>query len=459
MRELEYSEYAQRQRILKRNFATQVLTEQASDVSSESESPPEPVNWENGPKYQEVEGIRSIPKKLILADFLEPFEAPPTNRDELVRHTLREEHRYHNQRREHAIMPVRDWRDVPDKDNHNNDGFNAKYCDETDEVSLTGKAGLTNLGATCYQNSILQALYVTDQYRKYLMKIESEVSTTRALKSTFSKMEASSTTVQTRPFVANLAAMWKSNRQEDASEFAKYLLDDIFEGTRKGDKSVPVNTAAGQILEPNFGGVTRTRVVCNACGSVTKRYQSFIELALWFTDEKTTTTESQLASFLAPEQLQGHNAYQCSSCNELREARKQTSIVRSPDNLMICYKRFAFDTKTLTRRKILTTTACPEILSVPVSIEADPDSKESEEEGKTEESVIKVNYQLYAAVMHSGRSATCGHYYTIGRHSTNPQTWYQFNDSFVSFSSFDAINSLYFTNDVPYLLFYRQIKR
>lgn len=120
--------------MLSRNFTTQVLTEQASDVSSESESPPEPVNWENGPKYQEVEGIRSIPKKLILADFLEPYVAPPTDRDELVRHTLREEHRYHNQRREHAIMPVRDWRDMPDKDNHNNDGFNAKYCDETDEA-------------------------------------------------------------------------------------------------------------------------------------------------------------------------------------------------------------------------------------------------------------------------------------------------------------------------------------
>jgi ubiquitin carboxyl-terminal hydrolase 36/42 len=211
-------------------------------------------------------------------------------------------------------------------------------------------------------------------------------------------------------------------------------------------------------VEPNFGGVTRTRVICNSCGSVTKRYQSFIELALWFIDDKTTTTESQLASFLAPEQLSGHNAYQCASCNGLRPAQKQTSIVRSPENLMICYKRFAFDTKTLTRRKILTTTTCPEILSVPVNIEADPESKESEGDGKAEEVAVKVKYQLYAAVMHSGRSAQCGHYYTIGRHSTNPETWYQFNDSFVSFSSFEAINSSYFTNDVPYLLFYRKIK-
>jgi ubiquitin carboxyl-terminal hydrolase 35/38 len=75
------------------------------------------------------------------------------------------------------------------------------------QVSLTGKAGLTNLGATCYQNSILQALYVTDQYRKYLMSTDSDVSTTKALKIAFSKMEASSTTVQTQPFVSNLAAM------------------------------------------------------------------------------------------------------------------------------------------------------------------------------------------------------------------------------------------------------------
>lgn len=113
-------------------FASQVKQEQDSEVSSESESPPEPI-WEDGPKYQEVEGKRSIPKKLILADFLEPYVAPPTDRDELVRHTIREEQRYHNQRREHAIMPVRDWRDQPSKDNQKNDRFNAKYCHEADE--------------------------------------------------------------------------------------------------------------------------------------------------------------------------------------------------------------------------------------------------------------------------------------------------------------------------------------
>jgi len=132
LRELEYSEYVQRDRMLSRKFFSEVRKEQDSEVSSESESPPEPV-WEDGPKYQEVEGKRSIPQKLILADFLEPYVAPPTDRDELVRHTLREEHRYHNQRREHAIMPVRDWRDQPPKDNHKNDRFNAKYCDQADE--------------------------------------------------------------------------------------------------------------------------------------------------------------------------------------------------------------------------------------------------------------------------------------------------------------------------------------
>ena len=79
-------------------------------------------------------------------------------------------------------------------------------------------------------------------------------------------------------------------------------------------------------------------------------------------------------------------------------------------------------------------------------------------------------YILYGAIIHSGKSAEFGHYYSIARNSSeaiNEYTnnnkkeskWYMFNDSRVSNSSFKSISNLkkYFKNDVPYMLFYQRI--
>lgn len=40
--------------------------------------------------------------------------------------------------------------------------FSSKYMDR----SMTGFAGLQNLGATCYLNSFVQSLYMTPEFRK-----------------------------------------------------------------------------------------------------------------------------------------------------------------------------------------------------------------------------------------------------------------------------------------------------
>merc|ERR1712176_1412742 len=82
-----------------------------------------------------------------------------------------------------------------------------------------------------------------------------------------------------------------------------------------------------------------------------------------------------------------------------------------------------------------------------------------------------VKYLLYSAVIHSGRSAEFGHYYTIGRHvkkslkaynengEIDNGIWYMFNDRNVSMSTYDKLCKVshYYRTDVPYLLFYRRI--
>ena len=83
-------------------------------------------------------------------------------------------------------------------------------------------------------------------------------------------------------------------------------------------------------------------------------------------------------------------------------------------------------------------------------------------------------YSLYAIVVHSGYSSDGGHYYTYARQPPNltsedgpeaeeavnkSSTWYIFNDSKVSFTTFDSFKTISkrFPRDTAYLLFYQKV--
>ena len=98
------------------------------------------------------------------------------------------------------------------------------------------------------------------------------------------------------------------------------------------------------------------------------------------------------------------------------------------------------------------------------------------------ESQDDVAYVLYAAVVHNGSDAQCGHYYTIARHSSDAHTcyrnfvaaavaarnenkatgalkggnWYKFDDANVTRSSHQHLVSLPF-RDTVYMLFYLRV--
>ena len=82
----------------------------------------------------------------------------------------------------------------------------------------------------------------------------------------------------------------------------------------------------------------------------------------------------------------------------------------------------------------------------------------------------KTRYALYAIVVHSGYSSDGGHYYTYAREppaqdeeedgqEDKSSTWYVFNDSKVSYSSFESFKSVSkkLPRDVAYQLFYRKL--
>ncbi|KAJ1065848.1 hypothetical protein K5549_007843 [Capra hircus] len=153
--------------------------------------------------------------------------------------------------------------------------------------------------------------------------------------------------------------------------------------------------------------------------------------------------------FLSPERLTSENRYHCESCASLQDAEKVVELSQGPRYLILTLLRFSFDLRTMRRRKIL-----DDLLRLPLA------------GGRGQA------YDLCSVVVHSGLSSESGHYYCYAREGAarpapapgaaeRPEPdnqWYLFNDTRVSFSSFESVSNVtsFFPKDTAYVLFYRQ---
>ncbi|XP_043308594.1 ubiquitin carboxyl-terminal hydrolase 35 [Cervus canadensis] len=157
--------------------------------------------------------------------------------------------------------------------------------------------------------------------------------------------------------------------------------------------------------------------------------------------------------FLSPERLTSENRYHCESCASLQDAEKVVELSQGPRYLILTLLRFSFDLRTMRRRKILDDVSVPLLLRLPLA------------GGRGQA------YDLCSVVVHSGLSSESGHYYCYAREGAarpapapgteRPEPdnqWYLFNDTRVSFSSFESVSNVtsFFPKDTAYVLFYRQ---
>ncbi|KAM9220143.1 ubiquitin carboxyl-terminal hydrolase 35 [Dugong dugon] len=158
--------------------------------------------------------------------------------------------------------------------------------------------------------------------------------------------------------------------------------------------------------------------------------------------------------FLSPERLTAENRYYCDSCASLQDAEKAVELSQGPCYLILTLLRFSFDLRTMRRRKILDDVSIPLLLRLPLA------------GGRGQA------YDLCSVVVHSGVSSESGHYYCYAREGAarpppslgmadrpEPENqWYLFNDTRVSFSSFESVSNVtsFFPKDTAYVLFYRQ---
>lgn len=253
------------------------------------------------------------------------------------------------------------------------------------------------------------------------------------------------------------------------------------------------------LIETMFGGTLITRIRCLQCHCISEKEEPFTDLSLAFCPSATSQCSSQserpseepkglyqgsvnggseilepgsgasqaasvhsvpvrnepsltvpdmVNYFLAPEILDGDNAYFCEKCSSLQRAEKTMKVVSAPEYLILTLLRFSYDAKCHVRRKILENVTIPPLMRLPVRSRLKPSESfpasspqhaecpegsenlakklkpsqkdEEDERKKTEQmdgdgSVQPVLYVLSSVVVHSGVSSESGHYYSYGR--------------------------------------------
>ena len=204
--------------------------------------------------------------------------------------------------------------------------------------------------------------------------------------------------------------------------------------------------------------------------------------------------------YLHPEKLTGENQYHCNKCKSLQDGVKTMKILEGPKHLMCTLMRFKYDRKLNRKSKVFTDVKYELDLRIPVTkmetndetgptkIKINPPSEKAIDTVRIKDKNIinqlqkpKITdqilagdelYSLYAIVVHSGYSSDGGHYFTYSKVPKNTEEtsdstdkpiddlWYIFNDSKVTFSTFESfINmSKKFPVDTAYVLFYQKVE-
>ncbi|KDO28821.1 hypothetical protein SPRG_20024 [Saprolegnia parasitica CBS 223.65] len=312
--------------------------------------------------------------------------------------------------------------------------------------------GLSNLGNTCYLNSVLQCLLYSPALVQYLLpratakampQLKSGFAAEKVMARLIAQMHASNAprVVQPRELVVNLkqiAKFFRIGRQEDSHEFFRHLLDAMHKQALKAaglkDDNSPMSLST--LVRSVFGGSLRSYVQCAKCKYVSERLEPFLDLSLEISSGISTIANA-LRHFTAVETLDTENAWKCSGCSQRSRASKGLSIHSVPNALVLHLKRFD-----VFRGKLKKHIAFDDVLDLNLG--------GSVLSAKCAEKKL-ARYKLTGVLVHSGMSPDCGHYYAFVKSPAGQ--WFEMNDESVRMVQLQTVLSqraymLFYTRDV-----------
>eukprot|EP00755_Sulcionema_specki_P005530 Sspe_Gene.33002::Locus_16150_Transcript_1_1_Confidence_1.000_Length_2446::g.33002::m.33002/K11838/USP7, UBP15; ubiquitin carboxyl-terminal hydrolase 7 len=307
------------------------------------------------------------------------------------------------------------------------------------------QAGLTNQGATCYLNSLLQLLFALTHFRQKVYEtpvgdvhdaVEDDDAViprdpdqlrpptavgdhgrlVHCLQQVFFNLQFLPKPVSTRELTASFG--WTTEdafRQHDIHELTRVLCSSL-EERMKG-------THAAGVLDSLFRGVMVHVVTARDVDYTSRVEEPFYDVQL--NVKGCPTVAHALQQYIDPETLSGDNAYHVPSHGP-QTVDRRTIFTKLPPVLMLHLKRFQFNMTTGRQSKINDQQHFPTSLDMAPYVEGGRDPAANHE------------YQLFGVLVHSG-DVHCGHYYVFLQPGFGG-AWYRYDDErVIQVSEQDAV--------------------
>lgn len=336
------------------------------------------------------------------------------------------------------------------------------------EEKANGRVGLANLGQTCYLNAVFQSLRYCPDVANYLInerhkqhlkmdRISAPVVTETAdvMKSMWTADVRFRATMSPRGFINAITRAAKdrdfsilSGDQADAGELLQFFIESLHAGVARsvkmdvvGEPKTPLDILHIKSLESwskfhakeyspiidHFYGQTLTTMTCKRCNAKSNTFEPWVMLKVPIKKEHRSISDC-ITEFLEPEEIPDYNCEKC-GLDSKGPATKEHTISRLPSNIIIQFKRFAYNGSKIRGK-------------VDVNIEATNMSQWLAFPGVSRN--VNPVYTTYAVVEHHG-SSRGGHYINYSRHGPN---WLCYDDHNINQVPSDRV-----INEDSYILF------